>query len=237
MANIRYIGGWCVQNLVTAKRKVVLKNLYLPHKEDIVKDFTSDIRTLADLCTTERDDQDVTAAVVLRKEYTPGSLKLVSHHVLHVFVQIDKLIAAEESVANTAKYGKGLYNHILDVLFEDQSLISLWMPISTNVMLLHELIEKYVILAASHFVKQYKEKHGVKKRFAHRTQVAVGGSKKPRTSIPEYPCGECAKECVTNCVFCETCKKWFHYRCIGLRGNEPQLASEAPDWKCNNCSV
>lgn len=51
-----------------------------------------------------------------------------------------------------------------------------------------------------------------------------------------YPCAICQKECKDGTVFCETCSFWHHYRCVGLKGDEPELHEDAPDWMCSRCN-
>ncbi|XP_062591834.1 uncharacterized protein LOC134253321 [Saccostrea cucullata] len=49
----------------------------------------------------------------------------------------------------------------------------------------------------------------------------------------KYPCGECSKECVEDCVACDGCDTWFHGRCVDL----PDLETISSDmWFCPDCS-
>ena len=66
--------------------------------------------------------------------------------------------------------------------------------------------------------------------------------------IVQFPCGVCGKECIDIInkkkaafedfsVQCDRCDKWFHYICVNLTGNEPQLQenSDIP-YYCPECT-
>ena len=55
-----------------------------------------------------------------------------------------------------------------------------------------------------------------------------------------YPCGNCGGNCTTDCVFCENCNIWFHYRCENLlkkhfmeMGKKKNIAC---DYICSKCT-
>ena len=48
-----------------------------------------------------------------------------------------------------------------------------------------------------------------------------------------YPCGICMKQCDDACVACDHCDTWFHFHCLNIQGDEPELDEEK--WFCHNC--
>ena len=68
------------------------------------------------------------------------------------------------------------------------------------------------------------------------------------TKSVQYPCGECKNECIeiihtSQAAFedfsvqCDKCSKWYHYMCLNLSGNEPELkdGSDLPFY-CKHCN-
>ena len=62
-----------------------------------------------------------------------------------------------------------------------------------------------------------------------------GMKKEAMKKIIQFPCGHCGKESVDVeslqdaqfedfSVGCDKCQQWFHYMCMGLKGNEPELS-------------
>ena len=52
----------------------------------------------------------------------------------------------------------------------------------------------------------------------------------------EFPCGVCSKNCVSSCVFCAVCDKWFHSACEKLTPEDLKLFSDIPeDYVCVVC--
>ena len=52
----------------------------------------------------------------------------------------------------------------------------------------------------------------------------------------EFPCGVCSKNCVSSCVFCAVCDKWFHSACEKLTPEDLKLFSDIPeDFVCVVC--
>lgn len=59
-----------------------------------------------------------------------------------------------------------------------------------------------------------------------------------------YKCEKCDKVCVENpknfdedSIGCDgaACESWFHYKCVGLTGQEPFLARSSSKWFCDEC--
>ena len=72
------------------------------------------------------------------------------------------------------------------------------------------------------------------KTFQHRHTVEFKSTQNLPNPEVEYPCGVCNKECIdiihdTQAKFeefsvqCNKCNKWYHYICMNLNGNEPEL--------------
>ena len=65
--------------------------------------------------------------------------------------------------------------------------------------------------------------------------------------VIEFPCGHCGKECVDVeslkdsqfedfSVGCDKCQNWFHYVCVGLKGDEPELRENSNlEYFCPKC--
>ena len=65
----------------------------------------------------------------------------------------------------------------------------------------------------------------------------------------QFPCGICGKECVNveslkDAQFedfsagCDMCQLWFHYMCVGLKGNEPELQEGSNlEYYCPKCQT
>ena len=87
----------------------------------------------------------------------------------------------------------------------------------------------------------------VSKTYQHRHTVDSVQSKSSAKPNTDFPCGICGQECIEILheseasieqfsVQCDQCKKWFHYPCMQLNGNEPELQenSELPFY-CTQC--
>ena len=87
----------------------------------------------------------------------------------------------------------------------------------------------------------------VTKTYQHRHTVDSIQSKSAAKASSDFPCGVCGQECIEILheseasieqfsVQCDKCHKWFHYPCMQLTGNEPELQenSELPFY-CTQC--
>ncbi len=54
---------------------------------------------------------------------------------------------------------------------------------------------------------------------------------KPTSNFPVYLCGKCCEDAVSNVIECCTCKVWFHFTCVNITGNIPDV------WHCDNCTA
>jgi hypothetical protein len=52
-----------------------------------------------------------------------------------------------------------------------------------------------------------------------------------------YPCKKCRNECVVDCIQCDECDEWFHYKCARLTEEEfTRLGSNTlRDFFCSRC--
>ena len=82
-----------------------------------------------------------------------------------------------------------------------------------------------------------KEKYlevNIRKTSSLQHQILVDKSSGQKVKTILYPCGKCSKECidVESCsnpkfedfsVQCDKCNIWYHYVCLNLTGQEPEL--------------
>ena len=54
-----------------------------------------------------------------------------------------------------------------------------------------------------------------------------------------YPCKICIDECVTDCICCDVCEKWLHFRCSGkpLAELEALGDRDKPFICCERCEM
>ena len=51
-----------------------------------------------------------------------------------------------------------------------------------------------------------------------------------------HPCPVCKYNCELDCILCDTCQNWFHYRCVSLSKTKFQnLASDESAYSCTLC--
>lgn len=49
----------------------------------------------------------------------------------------------------------------------------------------------------------------------------------------KWPCGICERDCITDAVCCELCEIWYHFTCLFIDINDPEL--ENVEWICPQC--
>lgn len=235
LANIRYIGGWVIAKLIGAKQQLIKSNLYNQHRVNFVADVKKYLETLEGLLSYEAYYKDEAMSEIYRKQYFTGALKVISKETLKFFAALDKVINQMENSTNLNNHGQDLYTYISNSLMVAEDIKGMFNTItsSDNSELFELVVEKYLVLSASHYRSRYKEEHNLKRKFEHRKEITRAAGKK--TPAVKYPCGICAKTCLQNTVLCETCNKWHHYQCANLTGNEPALAENAPAWECVSC--
>ena len=251
LANIRHIAGWCMAKLMHHKKQLIRRNLNDEENVGYIEDLRAELLKLENtmLGTDDIDKEDPSMATILRKEYRPGALQTVDEKTFVFFQALDRAIQTLETKATMLAHKGDMYVFIGEQISTNQELTRLWQEATgfDNVEILHEVYHKYITFSASNYVKTLKETMNVKRKFQHRKEIhrstqststastsSVKATKKQKTAA-QYPCGICSKECKTSTVMCETCDKWFHFRCLGLRGTEPELAEDAPAWMCKHC--
>ena len=76
------------------------------------------------------------------------------------------------------------------------------------------------------------ENKGLKVNVA-KTKILLSSHDAKRSKIAaiKYPCGVCMKGVGANSILCESCKKWIHKRCSGIKGS----LRNCEDFVCNAC--
>jgi len=87
----------------------------------------------------------------------------------------------------------------------------------------------------SHRVSEPKVGKGKRKGKAKGKGRALSKRPKP-AAVEEFPCGTCSLECVDECVFCEDCKLWFHFDCVGVTEETIELLV-GKNWYCSICAL
>lgn len=246
-AVVRYIAGWCINKLLRAKRALVRRNIDNDQGLDVLSEARAELAVLEGVLSDDLPTDDPTLSEIIRKQYFAGALKVVDDNAFKFFQLLDQTIQSLETMANCNSHGGQLYCYISETLMSDPVLRQTWSDVSAsadeslNLRLYSSVLERYVMLSAGHFVRSFKENAKVKRKFEHRKQIHVASTsassstskKKPKKL--NYPCGICGNECITGTVLCESCDKWHHYRCLGLKGTESELDDDAPPYICPKC--
>jgi len=63
--------------------------------------------------------------------------------------------------------------------------------------------------------------------------VMISGERqKVRQKAVRWPCGVCSKGVVSNSLLCNSCQKWVHKKCSGIKGS---MSKVAKSFICSGC--
>ncbi|XP_069103899.1 uncharacterized protein [Argopecten irradians] len=141
-----------------------------------------------------------------------------------------------------------LFSNTLDDT-EDEVFLSLLLDLYSVVN------EHFVRIALLEGLHTFKTLIPRKKKQALRQKLQALGEKKTKEKgekrkMPtpeveeddEYLCKECATVCewepssvLLESLACDVCNSWYHYKCVGLKGNETFLKKSNSKWLCVHC--
>lgn len=124
---------------------------------------------------------------------------------------------------------------------------------STLLIELYQNIANYFFkVALSNAIKEFKASIPRTKKQALRVKIQALGERKSSgrkrkidqaESVTLFVCPVCKleisedpKDSDEQSIGCDSCDKWFHYKCASLTGNELFLKREHSEWKCPGCS-
>jgi len=66
----------------------------------------------------------------------------------------------------------------------------------------------------------------------NKTKVMLSGERQVRQKAVRWPCGICSKGVGSNSLQCNSCQKWVHKKCSGIKGS---MSKVAKSFICSGC--